>query len=37
MRLDAKIDSFEAALSIKGVGEDFSAVFIRAPYIVNVG
>ena len=29
-------DSFEAALSIKGVGEDFVGVFIRAPYIVNV-
>ncbi|MBE7129631.1 pyridoxal 5'-phosphate synthase glutaminase subunit PdxT [Bacillus mycoides] len=30
-------DSFEAALSIKGVGEDFVGVFIRAPYVVNVG
>lgn len=29
-------DSFEAALSIKGVGEDFVGVFIRAPYVVNV-
>ena len=29
-------DSFEAALSIKGVGEDFLGVFIRAPYVVNV-
>lgn len=29
-------DSFEAALSIKGVGEDFIGVFIRAPYVVNV-
>ncbi|MGE7885677.1 pyridoxal 5'-phosphate synthase glutaminase subunit PdxT [Bacillus sp. NPDC094077] len=29
-------DSFEATLSIKGVGEDFVGVFIRAPYVVNV-
>ncbi|HHK5537067.1 pyridoxal 5'-phosphate synthase glutaminase subunit PdxT [Bacillus cereus] len=29
-------DSFEAALSIKGVGEDFIGVFIRAPYVVRV-
>ena len=29
-------DSFETALSMKGVGEDFVAVFIRAPYVVNV-
>ncbi|OQR58686.1 pyridoxal 5'-phosphate synthase glutaminase subunit PdxT [Bacillus sp. CDB3] len=29
-------DSFEAALSIKGVGEDFIGVFIRAPYVVDV-
>ncbi|MGG5740817.1 MULTISPECIES: pyridoxal 5'-phosphate synthase glutaminase subunit PdxT [Bacillus cereus group] len=29
-------DSFEAALSIKGVGEDFTGVFIRAPYVVDV-
>lgn len=29
-------DSFEAALSIKGVGDDFIGVFIRAPYVVNV-
>ncbi|MGE7940389.1 pyridoxal 5'-phosphate synthase glutaminase subunit PdxT [Bacillus paramycoides] len=29
-------DSFEAALSITGVGEDFVGVFIRAPYVVNV-
>ncbi|OBZ56720.1 glutamine amidotransferase [Bacillus cereus] len=29
-------DSFEAALSIKGVGEDFVGVFIRAPYVANV-
>ncbi|NIE94830.1 pyridoxal 5'-phosphate synthase glutaminase subunit PdxT [Bacillus sp. Ab-1751] len=29
-------DSFEAALSIEGVGEDFIGVFIRAPYVVEV-
>ncbi|RXZ01085.1 pyridoxal 5'-phosphate synthase glutaminase subunit PdxT [Fictibacillus sp. S7] len=30
-------ESFEAVLEIKGVGEDVNGVFIRAPYIVNVG
>ncbi|MCQ6342548.1 pyridoxal 5'-phosphate synthase glutaminase subunit PdxT [Bacillus cereus] len=29
-------DSFEAALSIEGLGEDFVGVFIRAPYVVEV-
>ncbi|EOQ22358.1 pyridoxal 5'-phosphate synthase glutaminase subunit PdxT [Bacillus cereus] len=29
-------DSFEAVLSIEGVGEDFVGVFIRAPYVVEV-
>ena len=29
-------DSFEAALSMRGVGEDFIGVFIRAPYVVDV-
>ncbi|WP_102026147.1 pyridoxal 5'-phosphate synthase glutaminase subunit PdxT [Salirhabdus sp. Marseille-P4669] len=29
-------ESFEAALPIKGVAEDFNAVFIRAPYILEV-
>ncbi|EMI9091031.1 MULTISPECIES: pyridoxal 5'-phosphate synthase glutaminase subunit PdxT [Bacillus] len=29
-------DSFEATLSMKGVGEEFIGVFIRAPYVVNV-
>lgn len=29
-------DSFEAALSIEDVGEDFVGVFIRAPYVVEV-
>lgn len=30
-------DSFETPLRVKGVGEDFPAVFIRAPYIERVG
>ena len=30
-------ESFEAHLVIKGVAEDFPAVFIRAPHIVDVG
>jgi 5'-phosphate synthase pdxT subunit len=30
-------ESFEADLSIKGVAEDYPAVFIRAPHIVEVG
>ncbi|WP_335872913.1 pyridoxal 5'-phosphate synthase glutaminase subunit PdxT [Bacillus sp. 2205SS5-2] len=29
-------ESFEASLHIKGVAEDFNAVFIRAPHIVSV-
>ena len=28
-----QVDSFEASLSIKGVADDFPAVFIRAPHI----
>ncbi|MCM3720274.1 pyridoxal 5'-phosphate synthase glutaminase subunit PdxT [Fictibacillus phosphorivorans] len=32
-----QVDSFEADLMIHGVGEDFTGVFIRAPYIVEVG
>ncbi|MGC4377926.1 pyridoxal 5'-phosphate synthase glutaminase subunit PdxT [Fictibacillus sp. Mic-4] len=32
-----QVDSFEASLSIDGIGEDFVSVFIRAPYIVEVG
>ncbi|MER2263385.1 MAG: pyridoxal 5'-phosphate synthase glutaminase subunit PdxT [Psychrobacillus sp.] len=32
-----QVDSFEVSLYIKGVAEDFPAVFIRAPHIVNVG
>lgn len=30
-------ESFEADLLVKGVAEDFRAVFIRAPYILEVG
>ncbi|MBD1371960.1 pyridoxal 5'-phosphate synthase glutaminase subunit PdxT [Hazenella sp. IB182357] len=30
-------ESFEADLSIEGVGDNFTAVFIRAPYIERVG
>jgi pyridoxal 5'-phosphate synthase pdxT subunit len=30
-------ESFEAELSVAGVGEDFPAVFIRAPHIVSAG
>lgn len=30
-------DSFEVALNIKDIGEDFIGVFIRAPHIVEVG
>lgn len=30
-------ESFETKLAIKGVADDFDAVFIRAPYIVEVG
>lgn len=29
-------DSFEVELNVKGIGEDVSAVFIRAPHIVEV-
>lgn len=32
-----QVDSFEAALPIKDVAEDFQAVFIRAPLITEVG
>ena len=32
-----QVDSFEASLSIKGVADDFPAVFIRAPHIHEVG
>ncbi|MCT2536960.1 pyridoxal 5'-phosphate synthase glutaminase subunit PdxT [Aquibacillus koreensis] len=30
-------ESFEAKLEVKGVADDFEAVFIRAPYVVEVG
>jgi pyridoxal 5'-phosphate synthase pdxT subunit len=30
-------ESFEVALNIKGIVEEYMAVFIRAPYIMNVG
>jgi 5'-phosphate synthase pdxT subunit len=30
-------ESFEAALDVKGIGSEFQAVFIRAPYIEEVG
>lgn len=32
-----QIDSFEASLNLKEIGEGFPAVFIRAPHIVSVG
>lgn len=32
-----QVDSFEVELSIKDIGEDIPAVFIRAPHIVSVG
>lgn len=32
-----QVDSFEVPLSIEGVGQDYPAVFIRAPHIVSVG
>jgi len=32
-----QVDSFEVSLLIKGVAEDFPAVFIRAPHIHEVG
>ncbi|TLS35005.1 pyridoxal 5'-phosphate synthase glutaminase subunit PdxT [Pseudalkalibacillus caeni] len=30
-------ESFEATLNVKGVADDFVGVFIRAPYIIEVG
>ncbi|WP_366249170.1 pyridoxal 5'-phosphate synthase glutaminase subunit PdxT [Terribacillus aidingensis] len=32
-----QVDSFETDLEIRGVAEDFPAVFIRAPYILEAG
>jgi len=32
-----QVDSFETTLSVRGVGDDIRAVFIRAPFITRVG
>ena len=32
-----QIDSFEAEVAIEGIGDDFRAVFIRAPWVEGVG
>ena len=32
-----QVDSFEVALSIPSIGDELTAVFIRAPHIVSVG
>jgi pyridoxal 5'-phosphate synthase pdxT subunit len=32
-----QVNSFEAEIDIKGIAENFNAVFIRAPYIMEVG
>lgn len=32
-----QVNSFEASLNIKGIGQGFPGVFIRAPHIVEVG
>ena len=32
-----QVDSFETTVDIKGIANDFPAVFIRAPHIVEVG
>lgn len=32
-----QVDSFEVPLNIKSIGDNISAVFIRAPYIESVG
>ena len=32
-----QVDSFETELDIKGMAEDVNAVFIRAPYILDIG
>ncbi|MBM7664053.1 5'-phosphate synthase pdxT subunit [Solibacillus kalamii] len=32
-----QVDSFEVALSIPSIGDDITAVFIRAPHIVTIG
>ena len=32
-----QVDSFEATVAIEGIGDDFRAVFIRAPWVEGVG
>jgi pyridoxal 5'-phosphate synthase pdxT subunit len=32
-----QVDSFEATVAIDGIGDDFRAVFIRAPWVEGVG
>jgi len=32
-----QVDSFETMLCVKGIADDFPAVFIRAPYITRIG
>lgn len=32
-----QVDSFEETLVVKGIGKDIPAVYIRAPYITNIG
>jgi len=32
-----QVDSFETMLAVEGVGQDVEAVFIRAPYVEQVG
>ena len=32
-----QVDSFEAIVAIEGIGDDFRAVFIRAPWVEGVG
>lgn len=32
-----QVDSFETVLTVKGIGDDVPAVFIRAPYITRLG
>lgn len=32
-----QVDSFEVAIAIPSIGDDITAVFIRAPHIVTIG
>ena len=32
-----QVDSFEAIVAIEGIGDDFRAVFIRAPWVEGIG